>query len=275
MRKSKLIISAAVAISAIAAIGAASAADLPARAYSKAPVEVAAVYDWTGFYIGGNVGGAWRSSDAFTFTQPGGTFDPLIISASHNSSIIGGVHAGYNWQASSLVLGLESDFSGTHLNGLVPASPTFVGGVPAAVGVVPITVAASRNIDWLASVRGRIGYAWSSLLLYGTGGVAWAHTATALQMSGGNYSSVNGSVSSTKVGWVAGAGVEYKLTQNWIARAEYLYYGLKGEADSFNCPACVPIPSGNPVVGTWRDPNVQEVRVGLSYMFGGPVVARY
>jgi outer membrane immunogenic protein len=252
------------------------AADLPARTYSKAPAPVAAVYDWTGFYIGGNVGGAWRSSDVFTFTQPGGTFDPLAFNASHNSSFIGGVHGGYNWQASTnFVLGIEGDFSWTRLNASVPASPTFVGGVPATVNNGPITVAASRNIDWLSSVRGRVGYAWSSVLLYGTGGVAWARTTTALQMAGGNYNSVNGSVSNTKVGWVAGAGLEYKFTQNWIGRAEYLYYGLKGEADTFNCPACVPIPSGNPVVGTWRDPNVQEVRLGLSYLFGGPVVARY
>ena len=255
------------------------AADLGAKApsYTKAPV-MSPAYDWSGFYIGGNVGGAWRPDGDFLFTQPGGTFDPLAVQGTNKASVIGGLHAGYNWQTpANIVLGVEGDFSWTDAKRTVPFTQPTVGGVPATTGLgnTPITVTASDKLDWLSSLRGRLGYSFGSVLIYGTGGVAWGHTTNSLQMTNPPYDSVNGSFSKVNTGWVAGAGLDYKLTSNWIIRGEYLHYGFNGVSNSYACPACVPIPSGNPVVGRWSNQSVDELRFGVSYQFAGPVVAKY
>jgi outer membrane immunogenic protein len=112
MRSSKFIALVAVAIGASA--GAASAADLAARPYSKAPVYVEPVYDWTGFYIGANVGYSWgRSKDTSTLSAGG---PPTLFTdtvSSHMNGVIGGGQLGYNWQMQNWLWGLEADFQGT------------------------------------------------------------------------------------------------------------------------------------------------------------------
>jgi outer membrane immunogenic protein len=263
---------------ALAGACSAHAADLAARTYTKAPAMVDPSYNWSGFYIGANVGGAWQSGDNLTLTQPGGVFDPLALDSSHRSSIIGGIHAGYNWQLpSNVVLGIEGDFSWTKLTGTTPITQLSVGGVPeTGSGGLPITAGSDSRLNWLSSIRGRLGYGWNNWLVYGTGGVAWTRESFDFQMHAPPYNSVGGSASRTKTGWVAGAGLEYALTSNWIVRGEYLYYGFNGSSQqTFACPACVPIPSGNPMLARWSDTSVQELRAGLSYKFGGPVVAGY
>lgn len=173
--------------------GAASAADLAARPYTKAPVAVASVYNWTGFYLGIVGGGAWEN----------GSGDPKM-----KGGFVGGT-AGYNWQTGNVVFGLEAD--GTWAD--VSASATVLPGMTL-----------SSKTDAMGTVRGRIGWAVNNVLFYGTGGYAWIDnkiTATALGLS----------VSDSKFhsGWTVGAGVEAFFAPQWSVKGEYLYRSLGGE----------------------------------------------
>ncbi|MBR0838495.1 porin family protein [Bradyrhizobium manausense] len=123
----------------LALTGAASAADLAARPYTKAPVAVASVYNWTGFYLGIVGGGAWEDSSV----------DPKV-----KGGFVGGT-AGYNWQTGNVVFGIEADGSWADV------SASAFGGL------------LNNKIDALGTVRGRIGYAVNNVLFYGTGGYAW------------------------------------------------------------------------------------------------------
>ncbi len=179
-------------------IGAASAADMPV----KAPAVIAsAPYNWTGFYIGVNAGGAWNQS---------AWIDPAGVNATFNtngSSFLFGGHAGYNFQMGAMVLGVEGDVQWVRIN----ANNQCL----AVVGSVCNT---TQNA--IGSIRGRIGYAGiDRVLLYATGGVAFtnysfAETAALIQNWG----------SSSRAGWTIGGGIEYAMTKNWILGAQYSYY---------------------------------------------------
>jgi outer membrane immunogenic protein len=223
------------------------------------------VYNWTGCYIGANIGGAWsRQTGKFEQADPAFDQQPGSISQD-DSSVIGGVHAGCNWQfAPQFVLGIEGDWSWTKLNGTGTASNNFFDGTP--VGSGGITM--SSDTKWLASVRGRAGWVvipqW---MLYVTGGVAWAKTDYAAldAYSGGCPNCGAVSFSNTATGWTAGGGTEWMLTPNWILRAEYLYYQFDGaSATGLFQPPISPIPAAN---FTWDDLKIHEVRVGVSFKF--------
>ena len=170
----------------------ASAADLAARHYTKAPVApVAAVYNWTGFYLGIVGGGAWE--DANSPRMQGG--------------FVGGT-AGYNCQNGNVVFGLEADGAWADVN----ASATALG----------ITV--SSKTDALGTVRGRIGWAVNNVLLYGTGGYAWIDNKVSVTALG-----VTVSDSKFHSGWTVGAGVEAFFAPQWSVKGEYLYRSLGGE----------------------------------------------
>ncbi|KJC37268.1 membrane protein [Bradyrhizobium sp. LTSP849] len=169
----------------------ASAADLAARPYTKAPAPMAAVYNWTGFYLGIVGGGAWEDSST----------DPKV-----KGGFVGGT-AGYNWQTGNVVFGLEADGSWADVN----ASVTTLG------------VTLSNKIDALGTVRGRIGYAVNNVLFYGTGGYAWIDDKLSL-------SALGVTVSDTKFrsGWTVGAGVEAFFAPQWSVKGEYLYRSFSG-----------------------------------------------
>jgi len=144
------------------------------------------------------------------------------------SSWLAGAVAGYNWQQGSLVYGVESDLSGTNLksevvNGFSSANlpPSFV----------PPSFDTTANVDWYGTVRGRLGWAAGSFLFYGTGGLAYGKVDLGTSFNPGtltvlNAASLNGQVSSVKVGWVAGAGVDYMWTPNLILKLQYQYVDL-------------------------------------------------
>ena len=223
---------------ALAAGGAASAADLPARQAFKAPaVAPEPTYNWGGFYVGGNAGYAWGSSDAVTTADGVGTYfansSPPAINALgsgtiHSNGFAGGVEAGYNWQAGSWVAGVESDFGAFDLNGSRTATGVYPCCAPST-----FTINQQVSTDWLFTARGRLGWVWNNVLFYGTGGVAVTDLKYTNSFSD-NFAGVffglpafnaaeGGSVSQTKVGWVAGGGVETALSGNWSVKAEYLY----------------------------------------------------
>jgi outer membrane immunogenic protein len=291
MRNSNSIISAAVAFSAILGIGAASAADLPARTYTKAPAVVAPVYDWSGFYIGGDVGGYWNRESAITTASPAGFGAPAVFGAalagfginpmSHNlkkSGALGGLYAGYNWQAAAWVFGLEGDFSylGRTNSDTEPLIATFPGATNPR-GFATVT----DNSRWLGSIRGRVGYTWNSFMLYGTGGVAFidgkdnmAVVPAGVGLNGFPGGAVN--FNSNQVGWVAGVGGEWLFANNWMFRLEYLHYGFGGASGSLAVVADTCTVAAACAFNTSiSNRDIDTVRVGVSYKFGGPVVAKY
>jgi len=278
------------AFTTMVAIPSASAADLAARPYTKAPVMVE-VYNWTGFYIGGNAGYSWgRSSTDVSYfnTATGAPIVPpagsiLGSSFDMNGGIAGG-QLGYNWQTSNWVWGLEADlqWSGERGSSAYRCAATGVGGVcfpgltflPA--GATGTNVALDQSLEWFGTVRGRAGLlATPQVLLYGTGGLAYGSIKTSAALSGFNPNGTAvasfGSNTETRVGWTVGAGVEGMITRNWTAKLEYLYMDLgRHNAGTFTLAPASTIAAN--VSSSFRD---QILRVGFNYKFDGPVVAKY
>jgi outer membrane immunogenic protein len=167
----------------------ASAADLPRAMPYKAPAYVAA-YNWTGFYVGINGGGAWGNSD----------WNGFAVSNSPSGGLIGAT-AGYNWQGvgSPWVFGLEGDIDWS--------------GVSASVACAGLTCETKNN--WFGTVRGRVGYSFDRWLPYVTGGLAFGDVEA-------NRSGFTGA-SDTNAGWTVGVGLEGVIAGNWTAKVEYLY----------------------------------------------------
>ena len=219
----------------------AGAADIPTRTYTKAPFYTApqVVYNWTGFYIGGHLGGAFAGNSSLEGS--GGRF-------------MGGVQGGFDYQfATNWVVGAEAQYSwlGNNNNSVL-----FPGG----------TVVTATN-NQLGSATGRLGYTWGPALLYGKGGYAWrdnnnigvavAGAPAAFTTNGGH-----------KDGYTVGAGLEYMFAPNWSAKAEYQYYNF-GSTTFTGGPA--------PIVGNRFRDDEHTVKAGINYRFGwgGPVAARY
>ena len=251
----RIVVSAAFAFLGLGSV--ASAADMPVKAL-PAPV-VPAYYDWSGFYIGVNGGWGWqdRRPDITVMNQFGTLATTTGLKASGG---FGGGQAGYNWQQGPIVVGVEADIQGSSIQ------DSFSRIIDAAGD----NLAASRNIDYFGTFRGRIGATVNNFLIYGTAGFAYAHvTNTELVSNGGlNANLTNGS---TKTGIAVGGGVEYAFSRNWSVKAEYQYIGLPGDTLS---AAVVPL-NGVIVTGSRLTDNFQTVRVGVNYRFGAPVVAKY
>jgi outer membrane immunogenic protein len=253
MKKASLALAALLGTTALAA-----AADLPSRNYAPAPVYAAPIFTWTGFYVGVNAGYAGDRFE-YPFAAPG---VPLVGSAKLNSSgFIGGGQIGYNYQfAGSWVVGLEADLQYTNIEGKLEAN--------AAGGGFGIGLTAGSQIDYLGTVRARLGYSlFDRALVYVTGGYAYGRVKSELGVNlGGGGLGV--SISNNNSGWTAGAGVEYALTPNWSFKTEYLYVDL-GNKNLFAAPG----------FGISVKSTAHIVRAGLNYRFnwGAPsaVVAKY
>jgi len=212
------------AIAAIALIGtSAFAADLNKPVYkAPPPAPPAPVYSWTGWYVGINGGWGWASG-CCTYGANGTNFDTVNgatvnTSGSINGGLFGG-QIGANYQINALVLGIEGDWdwSGqSRTNGSVcilePACENNATNVSETV-----------KIPWIATVRGRFGYAADRVLFYGTGGVAFISTSDNITGTTFGFSGTFFNASTTSTGWTAGAGVEWAFAQNWTAKVEYLY----------------------------------------------------
>jgi outer membrane immunogenic protein len=257
------------------------AADMAVKAR---PVAVAPVYDWTGFYIGANAGGAWGNNDPTTSTvfSPVGYFALSSVTSIatvgqqriNSSGFTGGLTAGYNWQVGSGVFGIESDFNYFGLRG-----STTSGAVYPCCGPTAYTINTSASSDWLITVRPRAGLLVTpALLLYGTGGLAVANVkSTFLFTDTFATAAESATISSTRVGWTAGVGAEYALMNGWSVKGEYLYVDLgRTSTTSTNLTAFTPPINFPANVFTHSiDLRANIVRVGLNYKFGGPVVSRY
>jgi outer membrane immunogenic protein len=220
------------------------------------------VFGWTGCYIGGDVGGAWSSQDVSNSAPPIAVQGP-VAGTINGSSVIGGGYVGCNFQwTPSVVIGLEGDYGGTHLGGTAVAPNLFPNGAPVGVGGIAWT----NTLDSIATVRGRIGYAWMpNFMVYFTGGGAWGRTSyTSVDNFGACPNCAVAAFSNTSSGYVLGGGVEWApWSNNWIVRAEYLYYNLAGTTGTSFLV-------GTPIVGatpTWNNMSISSARIGLGYKF--------
>jgi len=187
------------------------AADLPVRGPAAAPLMAPIpFYNWTGFYIGGNLGGAWERT---TITD--NAFD--VSFSNTRSGFIGGGQIGYNWQFSpQFVLGVEWMFDGTNIRSDGDA-------VVAADGGAILT--ASAKVDWITTLAARFGWAANNWLFYGKAGGGWVHDSeTVTATAPGMFFSA--SASDTKGGWLVGAGIEYGFAPSWTVRLEWDHIGL-------------------------------------------------
>ncbi len=217
----------AMALIGVVAAGSASAADLSVAPLYKAPPVVApTAYNWSGFYVGVNGGGGWSTSNWDT-----------AGSVNVSGAVAGGT-AGVNWQLGHAVLGLEGDVDWSNLKGSATSA-----GCPAGC---------TTGNDWLATVRGRAGYAFDRFLPYVTGGVAFGDVKASTPGFAG--------ATQTSTGWTAGGGVELALTSNWTAKAEYLHVDLGNMNCGFSCGVVA-----NNNVSLKSD----MVRGGVNFRFGG------
>jgi outer membrane immunogenic protein len=220
----------------VVAAGAALASDLPPpqRVPPRAPVTyVAPVYNWGGFYFGINGGWGFGKSD---WNTPGfGGFGPFDTGNFNiNGGLVGGT-VGANWQVDAWVFGIEGDFDGSWIDGHSSVSP-----------VCNLVNCETKN-KWLATARGRIGYAADRVLFYATGGGAFGDI---VANTTANWQSEN------EAGWTAGGGIEAAFTNNLTARVEYLFVDLQNSTFT-------PVPAV-PVTVKF---NANLIRVGLDYKF--------
>src|SRR5262252_159492 len=185
------------------------AADLPVKARPAPPLPLP-VYNWTGFYIGGNVGGAWDHVDVTDH------FFGVNVSNTR-SGFIGGGQIGYNWQfAPQWVFGVEWMFDGTDIH-------SDFGPVTDAAGN---TFIAHEKVEWLSTLTARLGYAANNWLFYVKGGGGWVHDTASATVADAAGAAFSGSLSDSRGGWVVGAGIEYGFTPNWTGKVEWQHLGL-------------------------------------------------
>jgi outer membrane immunogenic protein len=264
--KKQLLLS--VAAGALAVINPAFAADMPVKApVYRAPV--VAAYNWTGCYLGGNVGYSWGRAKG-DFNAPDLATGFGITSAfsvsQHLDGVIGGGQIGCNWQTDrQWVLGIETDFQGSG------EKDTFGFSDPFSDGEGVATHSIESKIQWFGTLRARAGYLITpTLMLYGTGGLAYGKVSVfdtiTFASSPGRTPQVNGTAiigdSNVNVGWTVGAGIEGALLnwQNWTWKVEYLYIDLGSLSGA----------GTDPLAGTfnWNAKFTDNiVRVGLNYKF--------
>jgi outer membrane immunogenic protein len=246
----KLLLLATVAAGIAGVSGTGLAADLPVKAPMPAPLPP---FSWTGFYIGGNIGGAWAHRDV-TDTLRG-----LNFSATSDGVFIGGTQVGFNYQMGGFVLGVEGDFDWAGHNN----SNNGAGVVVPGVGAVRVTA----NDKWIATLAARFGFAFDHWLLYGKAGGGWVGANNFTITNDTTGASISGGSSNSNSGFVVGAGIEYAITNFWTLKGEYDYLGLSNSRTLI-----IPVGALAGDVFTNRSRNVQMFKVGFNFLFNG---ARY
>jgi outer membrane immunogenic protein len=231
----------------------AAAADLAARPYTKAPPMIAAIYDWSGFYIGAN--GGWGSSrKCWDFVTPAGAF--ISNEGCHDSTGgTAGGQIGYRWQSGTWVFGLEgqgnwADFRGSNVSLAFPATTI------------------NSKIDAFGLLTGQVGYAANNVLFYVKGGAAVTGDRYRINTTAGNVLIASAN-NDTRWGGVVGVGLEYGFAPNWSAAIEYDHLFMQDRTSSFTTP-------GGVFFSNERiRQDVDLVTVRVNYRWGGPVIAKY
>jgi outer membrane immunogenic protein len=246
----KILLVGSLAVAGLIVGGPTKAADLPEKA--PPPPVMVPQFNWTGFYLGGNLGGGWTNANITD------TMTSLGFGTGTHSSFLGGGQVGYNYQfGSNVVIGGEWFIDGitnNNNNALVVSSPLFA-------------FRASANAKWVSTVTGRLGFTgpgWDRWLIYGKGGGGWVgYNVQTTDLSTGLSA---GSFNTTQTGWVGGGGIEWAFAPNWTAKLEYQYLGLSMHsfvADRF----------------TVNNASVQTLTLGVNYLFNwapaAPIAASY
>jgi outer membrane immunogenic protein len=246
-------------------LGGAMAADMAVKARPAPPL--AAVYNWTGFYIGANAGYSWSNADVTSYTIGGiPVLLPPDVTHHRLDGFIGGGQLGYNWQVGQYVFGIEGDAAWRD------AKKSTVFGFP---GGVDFTTFTTRE-NWFATIRPRAGFAADNFLFYVTGGAAFDGREHTFVENRPSLPGANRTITSddTRVGWTVGVGVEAGFGQ-WSVGLEYLYADF-GRHTTLSAPTQT---LGGltflPSQVTFDDSTQNIVRAKLNYHFNGPVVARY
>jgi outer membrane immunogenic protein len=250
----------AFAVTALSIVGgSALAADLPPP-YAPPPrapaayIPVAPPYNWSGFYVGGNLGAAWNSGGSIS-----DTFGSTFSGSGQTTKFVGGGQVGVNYEFwGGVVIGAEAMF-----DALPNTTNTFnaiegPGGGPFA----GTTASATLNSRWLTTATGKLGYAWDRVLLYGKGGGAWVGSDNPNLTVGGVPTTLTSSTT-TNSGWTAGIGIEWAFAGNWSARAEYDFIGLQNRSVTV---------VGGPFAGdtiNFNNRNISLLTAGVNYTFGG------
>jgi outer membrane immunogenic protein len=255
--------------------GIAQAADLPLP--TKTPP--APPYVWTGFYVGSNFGYGWGHTDVTGSSSSVllGVTTPSTFAGSLNSNgVLGGGQIGFNYQfMPHWVAGIEADIDGAAINGSANTCSATGAGV-----VVGCETAALKLTDF-GTVRGRLGYAWNNVLLFGTGGFAWGqnsatHAGTCVGPGCPGaplpFVSNSPSTSTTFPGWAAGAGAEWGFLSNWTLRLEYLHLGFNGVTTNYIFSGTVIGLPFTTTTHTSANSGVDLVRLGVNYVFNWPLI---
>jgi outer membrane immunogenic protein len=235
------------------------AADLPMQAPVYVPPPV---YNWTGFYIGGHVGGGWGDSSSIELA-PGSASFPIgtVFNRTHTSGPLAGVQGGFNWQIGGFVLGVEGEFTAMGLSGTETT-------ISAVNGFDSIVAARTESLE---AVTGRIGYAVNNWLIFAKGGGAWTSGSSNGQdfLANGTFFETT-STRFNRNGWIAGGGFEWGFAPAWSAKFEYNHVDLGSTIITV-----VPSRGTNTFINSSY--TIDLVKAGVNYHFnwGGPVVANY
>jgi outer membrane immunogenic protein len=233
--------------------------------YDSAPaMRYAPAFDWSGLHIGVSGGYAFDGHDAgYSYNGDVSPAEiavlPSAASLSSNGGLVGG-SIGYDTQVNGVVVGLEADISWTNFGD----NAVFVFPGDSTLGDPPITFTTSYQMDWFSTVRGRIGLPFGRLLIYGTGGLAFADVSMNTTVAVGDppMGALTGAKEETKVGWTLGGGTEYAVTDHVTIKAEALYFDLGSISLNASAPefAKVTIDVDQQVAGT-------IARAGIAYKF--------
>jgi len=199
-------------------------------------------YNWSGFYIGGQVGWQWLEGD---FEDP--AYEGGIGTDYSDDGFVGGGHVGFNYQMDAIVLGVEADIEG--VDGEAKATDT---------SSFDDTVTGRASIDLQGSIRARLGWARDNLLVYATGGYAWADGDFSYTLEN---TGVTDDFSETIDGWTVGGGLEYGFSDNISTRIEYRYTDYS-EASGDITKCCAGPPNAQD-----HDLDTHTVRLGITYRF--------
>jgi outer membrane immunogenic protein len=226
-----------------------------------------AVYDWSGIYVGGVLGGAWATNDV---SDPGlGIFGTglgvPVIQTTNSSGFIGGVEGGSNYQFGKLVVGWEGDITWGRLKGT--SATSFTG--PA---IAPAALSRTMTVDtnWIATTTSRVGIAHNNWLLYGKAGVAWANNSytDAWAVSSGPSLFIGSGSGTTQTGWTVGTGLEWAFMPNWSLKVEYDYLDFGTKTVAIN-GAITPV--GGAAIpaqfGVQNQQHINEVKAGINWRF--------
>ena len=257
----RIVFTSSLATAAIAATALAHAADLGPMVANAPPAPV--YYNWTGLYLGANLGGSWGRESHQIFDGIAGIFEVGVTN--HPDGVIGGSQVGYNCQFSpwfgwgtGTVLGIEADIQGSSQRSTIDeafSDPRF--------GPVTFAGSVEDKLEWFGTVRGRAGIAFDRVLWYATGGWAFGERKLGGPLTSSNaaglISTTAFSTSSRMDGWTVGGGIEWAFWGNWTAKFEYLYIDFGSQGD-------VAIPGGPFIItsGHFID-NV--ARAGVNYKF--------